>query len=60
MTAIANPHTRILFVEPDGTKILFDRNVRNIPKHPKEMKPHPHGTSADDILTMIKIQVQRE
>ncbi len=54
MTAIANPHTRITFIEPDGTKILFDRNVRQIPKHPKEMKPHPHGTSADDILSMIK------
>jgi len=54
MTAIANPHTRILFVEPDGTKILFDRNVRVIPKNPKEMKPHPHGSSADDILSMIK------
>jgi len=55
MTAIANPHVRIMFVEPDGTKILFDRNVREIPKHPKEMKPHPHGTSADDILSMIKL-----
>ena len=54
MTAIANTHVRIVFVEPDGTKILFDRNVREIPKHPKEMKPHPHGTSADDILSMIK------
>ncbi len=52
MTSISNPHARITFVEPDGTKIVFDRSVDSVPASPLEIKPHPKGISPHDLLLM--------
>ncbi|MDD4281186.1 MAG: DNA topoisomerase VI subunit B [Candidatus Methanofastidiosa archaeon] len=52
MTSIANPHARITFIEPDGTRILFERSTTLVPKPPKAIKPHPYGITPDDLLTM--------
>lgn len=52
MTSIANPHAKITFVEPDGTRILFERSTTTVPRPPKPIKPHPYGISPDDLLTM--------
>jgi len=54
MSFIANPHARIEFIEPDGTKILFPRSSKTLPKSPKIMKLHPKGMSTDDLLVMAK------
>jgi len=51
-TAAANPHAKIFFKDPDGGKILFDRVVEKVPRTPKEVKPHPEGLEAHDILDM--------
>lgn len=53
-TAIANPHATITFVEPNGKKILWRRTSKKVPPLPKEMRPHPLGLSADDLLSFSK------
>ncbi len=53
-TAIANPHAKIIFVEPDGTKTVFERTSKTIPARSVEVKPHPKGVTVDEILTMAK------
>jgi len=52
MTSISNPHSRITFIEPDGTRILYDRSTSIVPKPPEPIKPHPYGITPDDLLTM--------
>ena len=53
-TAIANPHAKIIFFEPDGTKTVFERTSKAIPERSVEVKPHPKGSTVDEILTMAK------
>lgn len=54
MTAIANPHVQITFVEPDGTLTVFERATDKIPERPKPMAPHPWGIMSDDLLVLAK------
>jgi DNA topoisomerase-6 subunit B len=60
MSSIANPHTRIEFVEPDGTKILFPRTSEDIPDSPKIMNLHPKGLSTNDLLLMARNSASRK
>src|SRR3990172_750404 len=41
-TAIANPHAKIAYDGPNG-KIVFERVLKEVPKQPKEIRPHPYG-----------------
>ncbi|WP_297419013.1 DNA topoisomerase VI subunit B [Thermococcus sp.] len=54
LTAIANPHTHIELIEPDGKLIAFPRSSEEVPEPPVEMKPHPRGVLTDDIYRMAK------
>ncbi|MEM2908480.1 MAG: DNA topoisomerase VI subunit B [Candidatus Hadarchaeales archaeon] len=54
MTAIANPHARITFIEPDGKLTVFERATDEVPERPKPMSPHPWGVTADDLLALAK------
>lgn len=51
-TAIANPHAKIAFDGPNG-KITFERTVKEIPRQPKEIKPHPYGIELGILKRMI-------
>ncbi len=53
-TAIANPHVQINFRDPMGQKFTFKRTHNALPEKPEEIKPHPKGTTVDDILTYCK------
>jgi DNA topoisomerase-6 subunit B len=53
-SAIANPHAKITFTDPEGRKSVFERSSKTIPKQPKEMKPHPKGMDTDEFLNMAK------
>jgi len=55
MTSISNPHARVTFIEPDGTRILYDRSTKIVPEPPKPIKPHPYGMTPDDLLTMASV-----
>ncbi|KXB03139.1 hypothetical protein AKJ45_02405 [candidate division MSBL1 archaeon SCGC-AAA261F19] len=54
MTAIANPHVRIRFIEPDGCLTIFERATKKIPDRPEPIPPHPAGIRADDLLALAK------
>jgi len=49
-TALANPHATIKLKEPDGTVSVFPRSITVNPPRPFEIKPHPLGISAHDLL----------
>ena len=54
MTAIANPHVRITFIEPDNTRTVFERAANEVPSKPKLMPLHPKGVGPDDLLVLAK------
>ena len=53
-TAIANPHTEITFVSPEGDRVTFPRTTEEIPKKPVEIMPHPKGISVDDLIILAR------
>jgi len=52
-TAIMKPYARIVLREPSGNKIEYPRVSKELPKKPKEIKPHPHGIQLGVLLRMI-------
>lgn len=53
-TSIANPHARLIFVDPDDNKTIFHRTTTTPPKESMEIKPHPHGTEMGVLMKMVK------
>ncbi|MFC1697240.1 DNA topoisomerase VI subunit B [Nanoarchaeota archaeon] len=53
-TAIANPHATIIYVNPKAEQIIFPRAVNELPKEPKEIKPHPYGVELGILIRMLK------
>src|SRR3989344_7613831 len=53
-TAIANPHAQITLIEPSGSKTVFKRSLKDIPRKPTEMQPHPKGATVDEVVTLAK------
>ena len=53
-TAIANPHVRLHFVDPDGNEKTYDRVTEHLPPEPKEIKPHPYGIELGRLIQMLK------
>jgi len=52
-TAIIAPYAEILFEDPDGNVIFFERRTTKMPPPPKEVKPHPHGVDIEMVKMMI-------
>jgi len=57
-TAIANPHAKIIFIDPDGKTTVFERTANIILKKPKEVKLHPKGINADDLIYLCRNENQ--
>lgn len=53
-TAIVNPHARIVLLEPDGTRVTFERAATELPPIPKETLPHPYGLELGELGTFLK------
>jgi DNA topoisomerase VI subunit B len=53
-TAIVNPHARIVLVEPDGTRVTFERAAQEIPPAAKETLPHPYGLELGELGYLLK------
>lgn len=51
-TAIANPYAKITYVGPNG-KTEFPRTIKELPRLPKEIKPHPHGVELGLLRRMV-------
>lgn len=50
-TAISNPYAHIVFDGPNG-KYEFKRTVNELPKQPREIKPHPYGVEVGLLRRM--------
>jgi DNA topoisomerase-6 subunit B len=53
-TAIVNPHARFVLVEPDGTRITYERAATDVPPVPKESLPHPYGLELGELGSLMK------
>ncbi len=49
-TALVNPHAQITFNDPVSGRTVLPRSSEKIPPKPFEIKPHPLGISAHDLL----------
>ena len=58
-TALANPHAKITYVDPDGLTTVYDRADSKLPKKPKATKPHPKGIEVDDLLSYASVTKAR-
>ncbi|HET7903320.1 MAG TPA: DNA topoisomerase VI subunit B [Candidatus Eisenbacteria bacterium] len=52
-TAMANPHARVVYVDPKGERAEYARVAQELPKAPQEIKPHPHGVELGILLKML-------
>jgi len=52
LTAVSNPHAHIIFDSPSGI-IEFKRGTENLPKEPKEIKPHLYGVEIGVLTRML-------
>ncbi|MCC7087214.1 MAG: ATP-binding protein [Pirellulales bacterium] len=53
-TAIANPHLRLHYKDPENNERFFERSTHHLPPEPKEIKPHPYGVELGRLITMMK------
>ena len=52
-TSIVNPHAKIIFINPEKKKFVFDRGTDKNPELPSEgIKPHPHGVELGQLMRM--------
>ena len=58
-TALANPHAKITYIDPDGLTTVYDRADAKLPKKAKSTKPHPKGIEVDDLLTYASVTKAR-
>ncbi len=54
LTAIANPHTTIVYKAPNAEPVEFPRASKVLPKDSKAVKPHPHGVELGILIKMLK------
>ena len=52
-TAIVNPHLSLVYINPEGVKTDFPRATTELPKEPKEIKPHPYGVELGILIKML-------
>ncbi|MEX2114124.1 MAG: DNA topoisomerase VI subunit B [Pirellulales bacterium] len=58
-TAIANPHVTIHYLDPEcgagtGEERLWPRSTDQLPREPKEIKPHPYGVELGMLVAMLQ------
>jgi DNA topoisomerase-6 subunit B len=53
-TAIANPHVELHYVDPEGRQRDYQRSTNELPKEPKEIKPHPYGVELGRLMAMLE------
>jgi len=53
-TAISNPYAHIVYDGPNG-KVTFSRALKELPKQPKEIKPHPYGIELGILRRMLSV-----
>ncbi|RIK83428.1 MAG: DNA topoisomerase VI subunit B [Planctomycetota bacterium] len=54
LTAIANPHVTLHYLDPEGKTRTYERATTELPPEPKEIKPHPYGVELGRLAEMLK------
>jgi DNA topoisomerase VI B subunit len=52
-TALMNPHITIIYIDPYGEELKFERLVSSFPREPKYAKPHPSSTNIGDLQDLV-------
>lgn len=52
-TSLITPYASITFEDPSGEKFHYQRIVKDMPRPPTVIKPHPHGIDVETIRRMI-------
>ncbi|QQG39211.1 MAG: DNA topoisomerase VI subunit B [Candidatus Woesearchaeota archaeon] len=53
-TAIVNPHANIVYITPEKEKTQYHRVTEELPREPKEIKPHPYGIELGQLIKMLQ------
>ncbi|MFH1437871.1 MAG: DNA topoisomerase VI subunit B [Pseudomonadota bacterium] len=54
LSAVANPHATIIYVNPDGEETRYERTSMDMPPETREMKPHPYGVELGMLLKIFQ------
>ena len=54
LTAIANPHARIVYHPPGAAAVVHERATQELPAETQEIKPHPYGIELGTLMKMLK------
>ncbi|MBI1826967.1 MAG: DNA topoisomerase VI subunit B [Planctomycetes bacterium] len=54
LTAIANPHAKIIYHPPEGSMVEFARGTDKLPPETQEIQPHPYGIELGTLMKMLK------
>ncbi len=54
LCAVANPHVRLAFKDPDGNEVVYEPATKELPKEVEEIKPHPHGVELGILMKMMQ------
>jgi DNA topoisomerase-6 subunit B len=54
LTALANPHVTLHYVDPEGHQKDYPCVTDVLPREPKEIKPHPYGVELGMLVNMLK------
>lgn len=57
-TAIMNPYAKIIYNGPNG-KETFSRATKDMPRLPKEIKPHPYGVELGILRRMARTSKEK-
>jgi DNA topoisomerase-6 subunit B len=59
LVAVANPHVKITYKDPQGQVTVYERATRELPAETEEIKPHPHGVELGMLIKMLSEGDQR-
>ncbi|MCC6782608.1 MAG: DNA topoisomerase VI subunit B [Planctomycetes bacterium] len=54
LVAVANPHAKLSFHDPEGQTVVFEAATKELPKETDEIKPHPHGVELGILMKMLQ------
>jgi DNA topoisomerase-6 subunit B len=58
-TAVANPHARLVLVDPQGNETVHERAWNKLPAQAREIKPHPYGVELGVLISMMRNSTNR-
>ncbi len=59
-TILANPHVTLTYLSPLNEKEEYKPASKQLPKAPREIKPHPHGVELGILMKMLKSSTSRK